>query len=101
MAELARANSVRVVLSSVLPVCDYHRNQTTQRPPEKILALNAWMKKYAEANGFVYLDYYPAMTDETGMLKKEITGDGLHPNDAGYVIMEPLAEKAIAVALGK
>jgi lysophospholipase L1-like esterase len=101
MAELAKANNIRVVLSSVLPVCDYHRNQTTQRPPEKILALNAWMKKYADANGFVYLDYYPAMIDEAGMLKKEITADGLHPNDAGYEIMEPLAEKAIAVALGK
>jgi lysophospholipase L1-like esterase len=101
MAELAKANNIHVVLSSVLPVCDYHRNQTTQRPPEKILALNAWMKKYADANGFVYLDYYPAMIDEAGMLKKEITADGLHPNDAGYVIMEPLAEKAIAVALGK
>jgi lysophospholipase L1-like esterase len=101
MAELAKANNIRVVFSSVLPVCDYHRNQTTQRPPEKILALNAWMKQYATANGYTYLDYYPAMQDESGMLRKEITADGLHPTDPGYTIMEPLAEKAIAAALAK
>jgi lysophospholipase L1-like esterase len=98
MAELARANGIKVVLSSVMPVCDYIRPQTERRPPEKIVALNAWMKSYAEKNGFVYLDYYSAMLDEKGMLKQELTFDGLHPNDAGYEVMGPLAEKAIALA---
>ncbi|MBM3760000.1 MAG: capsular biosynthesis protein [Acidobacteria bacterium] len=99
MAELAKANGIRVVMSSVMPVCDYHRPQTERRPPAKIIALNEWIQAYCKKNKLEYLDYYSAMLDEAKMLKKEITNDGLHPNDAGYAVMEPLAEKAIAKAL--
>ncbi len=101
MAELAKANGIRVVLSSVMPVCDYIRPQTAQRPPEKIVALNDWMEAYAAKNGFVYLDYYSAMLDDSNMFKRELTNDGLHPNAAGYDVMGPLAEQAIATALEK
>jgi len=101
MAELARANGIRVVLASVMPVCDYIKPQTERRPPEKIVALNAWIKEYASKNGFVYLDYYSAMIDDSKMFKRELTYDGLHPNAAGYDVMAPLAEKAIATALRK
>ena len=99
MAELARANHIAVVLASVMPICDYIRPQTPRRPPEKIIALNNWIKDYAARNKFVYLDYYSAMLDDKQMLKQEITVDGLHPNDAGYELIAPLAEKAIAAAL--
>jgi hypothetical protein len=99
MAQLAHANGIRVVLSSVMPICDYIRPQAAKRPPEKIIALNTWMKEYAAKNGFVYLDYYNAMLDDKQMLKKEWTEDGLHPNDLGYAAIEPLAEQAIAKAL--
>ena len=101
MAQLAKANGIRVVMSSVMPVCDYHRPQTARRQPEKIIALNQWIEAYCKKNKLVYLDYYSAMIDDAKMLKKEITEDGLHPNPAGYAIMEPLAEKAIAAALRK
>jgi len=101
MADMARANNIRIVLASLTPVCDYIKPQTAQRPPEKILALNRWLKDHAEKNGFVYLDYFSAMVDDQGMLRKELTYDGLHPNAAGYEVMGPLAEKAIAKALGK
>jgi lysophospholipase L1-like esterase len=99
MAELAKTNGIKVVLSSVMPVCDYSRPQTERRPPEKIIALNEWIKDYCHKNKLVYLDYYSAMIDDQKMLKKEITYDGLHPNEAGYAVMEPLAEKAVAAAL--
>jgi lysophospholipase L1-like esterase len=106
IAELARAHRIRVVLSSVLPVSDYEktadgqpRNQTTRRPPEQIKALNEWMKRYAAENKLTYLDYYSAMVDEKGFLKDELSNDGLHPNLQGYLVMNPLAEKAIAAAL--
>jgi lysophospholipase L1-like esterase len=99
MAELAKTHGIKVVFSSVMPVCDYHRPQTERRPPAKILALNVWMKNYSAKNNLVYLDYYSAMIDDQQMLQKEITADGLHPNAAGYAIMEPLAQKAIGVAL--
>ena len=99
MAELAKANGIKVVLSSVMPVCDYIRPQTERRPPAKIIALNEWIKDYCVKNKLAYLDYYSAMIDDQKMLKKEITYDGLHPNEAGYAVMEPLAEKAVAAAL--
>lgn len=101
MVELARFHKIRVVLASLTPVCDAIQPQTTKRPPEKLRELNAWMRQYAEANGAVYLDYWPAMADEQGMLRKELTWDGLHPNDAGYDAMGPLAEKAIQRALAQ
>jgi lysophospholipase L1-like esterase len=108
MAELARANGIRVVLASLLPVSDYEKNkdgnpiiQTTRRPPEKIKALNQWMKDYCAKNDCVYLDYFSAMVDDKGFLKEELSKDGLHPDDKGYAVMGPLAEKAIAAALKK
>ena len=102
MAELARANGIRVVLSSVLPVSNYgHVDMRVKRPPEKILELNAWIKKYAAEKGHVYLDYFPATVDEQGLLKKELSEDGLHPNSAGYAVMAPLAERAIQAALAR
>ena len=83
MAELAKANGIRVVLGSVMPVSDYIRPQTTRRPNEKIKQLNNWIRRMPK-NGHVYLDYWPALQDEAGVLKKEYTYDGLHPNNAGY-----------------
>lgn len=104
MAELAKANGIKVVLASITPVSAYHVTppavpQPTRRPPERIRALNDWMKSYAAANDHVYLDYYSAMVDASGMLKAEFSSDDLHPNAAGYRAMAPLAEAAIARAL--
>jgi lysophospholipase L1-like esterase len=99
MAELARANKIKVVFSSVMPVCDAIKPQTGRRPPEKIVALNTWIQSYAAAHKLVYLDYYSEMIDDQKMLKKELTYDGLHPNNAGYEAIEPLASAAIAKAL--
>jgi len=100
MAELAKANQIKVVLSSVLPVFDYPWKPGLQ-PAEKIIALNVMIKTYAEKNDLVYLDYFSATVDELNGLKKELSGDGVHPNLAGYKIMEPLAETAIQKALSK
>ena len=99
MTELARANGIKVVLSSVTPVCNYIKPQTERRPPAEIVAINQWMQSYCQKNGLVYLDYYTAMLDDHQMLKRELTFDGLHPNTAGYDVMGPLAEKAINQAL--
>jgi len=98
MTELARANDIRVVLSSVLPVYDYAWRPGLQ-PAPKIVALNAWMKTYAARVGAVYLDYHSAMADERQGLRSDLTTDGVHPTEAGYRVMAPLAEKAIAEAL--
>jgi lysophospholipase L1-like esterase len=108
MSALARASGIRLVLASLLPISDYAKTRegrpivrSVQRPPEQIKALNEWMKKYTAATGAVYLDYYSAMVDEHGFLKDELSDDGLHPNQKGYDLMAPLAERAIAAVLKK
>jgi lysophospholipase L1-like esterase len=108
MSELARANKIRVVLASVLPVSNYGHDREghpidvrIKRPPEKILELNAWIKKYATEKSYVYLDYFSTTVDDQGLLKKELSEDGLHPNAKGYAVMAPLAEQAIQSALKK
>jgi lysophospholipase L1-like esterase len=100
MVDLAKANQIGVVLASILAVCDCFTKQTAVRPNGKIRGMNAWLKQYAAQSGSVYLDYYSALA-ESGAFKKDLTIDGLLPNDAGYGIMAPLAERAIAEALGK
>jgi lysophospholipase L1-like esterase len=103
MADMARANGIKVVLASVMPVCDLPGKtpMTPGRPPESILALNRWIREYAASHNFVYLDYFTATVDDKGFFRAELTEDGLHPTAKGYVIMNPLAERAIAEALGK
>jgi len=98
MVELAHANGIRVVLSSVLPAYDY-RWRPGLEPAGTIVALNAWMRDYAATHDVVYLDYHSAMADERQGLRAELTEDGVHPNEAGYRVMAPLAERAITEAL--
>jgi lysophospholipase L1-like esterase len=100
MMDLAKAHGIRVVLASVTPVCDFYKKQTGLRPQGKIIGLNGWIKQYAADSGSVYLNYYAALAEGRDF-KKELTGDGLVPNDAGYDAMAPLAEQAIGQALGK
>jgi lysophospholipase L1-like esterase len=100
MAELAKANRIKVVLSSVLPVFDYPWKPGLE-PAEKIVALNKMIKQYADTHDCIYLDYFTSMADERHGLKANLGDDGVHPNLAGYKIMAPLAEKAIAAALKK
>ena len=103
LAEIARANNIYVIFSSLLPVHNYtpkSQNMYAQRSPEKILALNRWLKDYVATHpSCLYLDYFSAMVDDKGLLKRDLADDGLHPNAAGYKIMAPLAEAAIAQAL--
>jgi lysophospholipase L1-like esterase len=102
MAELARAHHIRVVFASLLPVNNYTddaKESFALRPRERILALNSWLKNYCVKNGLIYLDYFSAMVDDKGMLKRALSDEGLHPNAFGYRVMAPLAEKAIAQAI--
>lgn len=101
-AELAHAHGIRVVYSSVLPVHNYTEKSKdffAQRPTSRILELNTWLKDYCARNKIVYLDYFSAVVDDKGLLKKDLADDGLHPNDAGYKIMAPLAEATIQKAM--
>lgn len=97
MAELARADGIRVVLASVLPALDFPWRRGLE-PAPRIAALNALLEDYAARVGIVYLDYYRAMADEKGGLRAGLSEDGVHPNGAGYAVMAPLAEAAVRQA---
>jgi lysophospholipase L1-like esterase len=98
MTELARANDIAVVLSSVLPASDYPWRPGL-KPDVKIPALNAMIRNYAEEKDVIYLDYYSAMVNEQHGLDPELAYDGVHPTKEGYEVMAPLAEKAIERAM--
>jgi lysophospholipase L1-like esterase len=101
MADMARANGIKVIMASVTPVCDMPGKppMTPGRPPESIRTLNQWIREFAASHKLGFLDYYSATVDAQGFLRAELTQDGLHPTAKGYEIMNPLAEKAIAEAL--
>jgi lysophospholipase L1-like esterase len=102
MAEVARAHDVRVIFSSILPVHNYtpgSEQNFEPRPTETIVALNHWLERYCHAHGLVYLDYFSAMLDEHGLMRRDLADKGLHPNAAGYEVMTPLAARAIEQAL--
>ena len=94
MAEIAAANHIQVFLCSVLPVFDYPWKPGL-KPAQKIVHLNNWLKNYAQKNNHIYCDYFAAMVDERLGLKKELGDDGVHPNEAGYLIMESIIQKSI------
>ena len=98
MVELAQSHHIRVVLASVLPVLDYPWHPGLQPAPD-VVALDAWMAGYAREHDVVYLDYYSALVDDRGGFRKELSTDGVHPNEAGFRVMAPLARRAIAQAL--
>ena len=100
MAELAKTDHIRIVISSVLPALDFPWH-TGLAPAEKVIELNKMLKSYADKNGITYVDYFSAMADEKNGLPKSLSKDGVHPNLAGYKIMEPLVQKAIGEALKK
>jgi lysophospholipase L1-like esterase len=98
MVELARSHGIRVVLASVLPAFDFPWRKGLE-PADKIYALNQWIAGYSAGAGIVYLDYYNAMADDRRGLPASLSQDGVHPNAAGYAIMEPLARAAVTQAL--
>lgn len=100
MAELARANGIEPVLSSVLPAYDFPWRPGME-PYKKVPPLNNMIREYAEANDITYLDYFTPMADSRNGLDKTLASDEVHPTVKGYEMMAPLAEAAIAKALTK
>ena len=100
MTDIAKANGIRVVLVSVLPVADYPWKRGLD-PAPKIVALNAWIKDYAARAGAVYLDLHTPMADEHQGMRADLANDGVHPTAKGYALMAPLTEAAIREALSR
>jgi lysophospholipase L1-like esterase len=96
MTDLARVHGIRVILASVLPTVRYPWKPEVTGISARIRELNARIEQYCKQERIVYLDYYSAMAGQDGAMKPGISIDGVHPNAAGYAIMEPLAEQALA-----
>jgi lysophospholipase L1-like esterase len=100
MTEIARANGIKVVVASILPAAEFWWHKGLE-PAPKIRALNARLEAWVKSQGIVWVDYYSPMADASGAMKAGLSADGVHPNEAGYTIMAPLAEAGIKKALGK
>jgi lysophospholipase L1-like esterase len=100
MTSIARQNGIKVVLASITPAYSYPWKPNIE-PVAAIREVNGWLRDFCGVQHLVYLDYYSAMADEKGAMKPGLAKDGVHPTTAGYAIMGPLAEAAIAQALAK
>ena len=100
MVQLAKANYIKVVVSSILPANNFPWRPKI-KPADKVLELNSMLEAYCKSNDIIYLNYYSKMVDNEKGLEKKLTTDDVHPNLAGYKIMEPLVEEAIQKALSQ
>jgi lysophospholipase L1-like esterase len=98
MCDMAKANNIRVVLTSVLPAKAFSWRKQLE-PAPKIIALNKMIKEYATSKNLVYVDYHSAMATSDGGLKSSFSKDGVHPNLMGYKVMEPLVVHGITKTL--
>ena len=100
MAELAKANKIKVILTSVLPAAEFPWRREIKDAPQKIQSLNARIEAYAKANKIPFVNYYqPMVVGENKALNPQYTKDGVHPTGEGYDIMEALIKQAIEKAL--
>lgn len=100
MSEMARANQIKVIICSVLPAFDFPWRPGLE-PAKKVIKLNKLLKGYSKENGLVYANYFSAMVNGVNGLKEELGYDPVHPNESGYIIMEPIIQKAIKESLEK
>lgn len=105
IADLADYHHIKPIFASLLPVSDYHEKenpaylQTKRRPPTQIRALNSWLQDFCARRNYAYVDYFSEVSDASGLLKPDLSDDGLHPNSAGYRIMAPLVLAAVDKAV--
>ncbi|MBW4329639.1 GDSL family lipase [Stakelama sp. CBK3Z-3] len=102
MADIADRHGIAVVFGSLLPVNNYSEQAhdvLKERDPAELRQLNSWLKGFCHGRGYAYADYYSALVDQNGLMKRELTVDGVHPLRAGYAIMAPIAQAAIDQAL--
>ena len=100
MAKIATQNGIKVILPRLRRQLRIHGSRGFNRC-QRIQGLNKWLQDFCSHNGYVYLDYYSSMADANGGMLPGLSSDGVHPTAKGYAVMAPLAEHAIAQALGR
>lgn len=100
MIELAKVHKIKVILTSVLPASHFWWNKKVSNSTEKIVRLNSCIRAYARRQHIEYVDYYKEMVyGEDGSLNPAYCSDGVHPNAAGYEVMERLIQPVIEKVL--
>lgn len=96
MTEMAKANGIEMVLCAVLPANSFPWRPSID-PTHKVIVLNQMIKAYAQENNLIYVDYYtPMVNDEKGLIST-LGYDTVHPNKAGYDIMEGVLLKSLQI----
>ena len=93
MVELARANGIKVILTSCLPAAGFGWRPSVSDAMIKVRSLNARVQEYAKAHKIPYVDYFSAMVSDDGKaLRADYALDqpAIHPNEDGYKVMERL-----------
>ncbi|MGK6343715.1 SGNH/GDSL hydrolase family protein [Chryseobacterium sp. DT-3] len=101
MADIARSNGIKVIIASVLPAAAFPWRKEITDVSQKVDALNSRLKQYSLSNKLIFVDYNTAMRNEKGGMREGLSKDGIHPESAGYNIMEPLIKSAVNKVLGK
>jgi len=101
MAEVAQFNGIRVLIATLLPVSDYHKDRDPNyqrspwRPPAEIREVNRWIQSFCASREFTFVDYYSEVVDAAGFFKPDLSDDGLHPDSQGYRMMAPVVLRAV------
>jgi len=99
MCDLAIANGIIPIISSIPPCSEFPWRKEIKNPGQTIVEINHVLKTYAEMNGLMYVDYHSALADENLGLPQTLSGDGCHPNPDTYFTMEDMVMEAIQNAL--
>ena len=94
MSELAMAHKIKVILCSILPVYTYSWKDIPD-PPSYIAEVNNMLKSYCANHNLQYVDYFSSMANEKKGLGKELSEDGVHPNEKGYKIMSKIIQSVL------
>ena len=100
MVELAQAHGIRIILASI-PPADLFPWRSGVAPAEEIARINGWLKAYAAKTGSVYADYWSALKGDGLAMREALSSDHVHPTEAGYAVMDPIAVAAIRQALAR
>jgi lysophospholipase L1-like esterase len=81
----------RIVVQSILPhggesATWEGRDRLRAIPPELIREVNDQLKQVAAESGSEFLDLYPLFVNGEGYLRSDMTTDGLHLNEEGYMV---------------
>ncbi|HXL22227.1 MAG TPA: GDSL-type esterase/lipase family protein [Candidatus Dormibacteraeota bacterium] len=95
MVRLAKDHEIEVILSSLLPLSEGQAPGTASPKSAQVQRLNTWLEAYARSEGCIYADYYSALANERGGFNAQLTDDGIHPNAAGYRVMDSVVQQVL------